>query len=621
MMAASTLTKQLLSVEQQARQAYAKAKQVGPGVVCAIIMCASWYRTDSKLAALGVGLVCWLLFRFAGFAWWARIRRTALVAADAPVPPIKQLWKTYKLEQKRLDYIQKHWASRCIMHGVHSNKQTPLLVDLKPTLESDFTARIPRTGFDPDDIKTKAPKIAKGLGCSGGIVVRETAAGMADITFNWSNPIRRELPLRDVPMPKNGGISFGVTEFGDPAELRMDASKVFVGVQGSGKSVGAEAALASLVTRGEYVRLRVSNPKKNEMRMFKEFEKRAMGRLEVRAYAESEADNIKLVTDAAHAMSVRAGMMKGRKLTKTSAENPLDILWLDEMMMLPKSVYKDGPYSPLGQIALAGRASLNVVWGCTQMFYASEFGSLRGLFDERILMRVKTSLQNDMVIEDATRRGALAHRIHPTLERGVGYIEDEHGQLTKFRAGKVEDEDLARTIRGLPIEGMATEAPKKDAKPTSQSVYFIEAAGTDLVKIGIAAVPKDRLRELQTASPHKLSILATMPGGKVAESRLHRHFAASRATGEWFHRTPELDALIADVQAGNGDAGGGGHTRLQQVRHMPTATREWVARNAHNITTRRDPEPSNKEIAAAMTPQQFPGTDFHGGQTAAVWSE
>jgi hypothetical protein len=553
---------------------------------------------------------------------WARKWRAQLIAAERDVPPLKALWKTYAKIQKRQEKLVADWPRLCHMNGLSaSNKQTPLLLDVKPTIDEDFTARIPRTGFDPDDIKAKAPKIAKGLGCAGGIVVRETAVGMADISFNWTNPIRRVLPLSDVQMPKNGGISFGVTEMGEPAELRMDASKVFVGVQGSGKSVGAEAALASLVSRGEYVRLRISNPKKNEMRMFKEFEKQMMGRLEVRAYAESGPDNVRMIKDAEAAMEARASVMKGRKLTKTSPENPLDILWLDEMMMLPKDVYKDGPYSPIGQIALGGRASLNVVWGCTQMFYASEFGSLRGLFDERILMRVKTALQNDMVIEDATRRGAAAHRIHPTLERGVGYIEDEHGQLTKFRAGKVEDEHLARTIRGLPIEGMATEAPKKtESKPTEQKVYFIEAQGTDLVKIGIAAKPSERLRELQTASPHRLAILATLPGGKPQESLLHRQFAAQRAAGEWFHRSPELDALIARAQAGDFDEPGEGSTRaaLRHVRNAPASARDWVTRNARSITTKRDPEPSNEELASGPV---LVGTDFHGGHTPAVWGE
>lgn len=503
-----------------------------------------FYAAPAQTVELGILLgMALIASRHIPFLWWARSWSKRLTAAGQEVPKLKELRPVYKTLTKRSEMLARRWPELCIMHGLHDRKRTPWLADLEPTLELDFKARIPRTGFDPDDIKAKSAKLAKGLGCGGGITVRETSVGSCDITFNWTNPIRRPLPLRELQMPLNGGIAFGHTEFGGPAELRIDASKTFVGVQGSGKSVGAEAALADLVRRGVYVRLRISNPKKNEMRMFSQFVKQSMGRLEVRAYAETEADNLQLVKDAVNAMEKRSQSMKGRKLVEPTRENPLDILWLDEMMMLPKDCFKNGPFSPLGQILVAGRASLNVVWGCTQMFYASEFGSLRGLFDERILMRVKTQIQNDMVIEDATKRGALAHRIHPSKEKGVGYIEDEHGELTKFRAAKVEDEDLERIIRGQVPEGMITQAARVEAP--EQRVYFIEAQGTDLVKIGIAAVPADRLRELQTASPHKLSIITTTPGGRELETRLHRRFAASRASGEWFHRTPELDALIA----------------------------------------------------------------------------
>lgn len=561
-------------------------------------------------------LLAWGAVHYGRFWWWARNWKAALRQAEREIPKASELAAVYKRVRERQDFLVRKWPELCQMNGLTAAKRIPLLYDVAPTVDEDFTARIPRTGFDPDDIKAKAPKIAKGLGCSGGIVVRETATGQADIAFNWTNPIRRELALRDLPMPVNGGIAFGVTETGEPAELRLDASKVFVGVQGSGKSVGAEAALASLVTRGEYVRLRVSNPKPPEMKMFQEFEKRSMGRLEVRAYAESAADNLQMIKDAAHAMRVRSGVMKGRKLTKTSAENPLDILWLDEMMMLPKEVFKDGPYGPLGQILVAGRASLNVVWGCTQIFYASEFASMKGLFDERVLYRVKTSVQNDMVIEDATKRGVAAHRIHPILERGVGYIEDKHGQITKFRSAKVEDHELARTIRGLPIEGMATEAPKRESAATEQAVYFIAAEGTDIVKIGIAAKPTERLKELQTASPHKLSILATMPGGKPRERQLHRQFAATRMTGEWFRRTPELDALIADAALGNVDP------MVSAMQHARNA-REWVTRNSRQLVPARKPrgvEPTNDELAGYQ-PEHVHGTDYDGLVSAAVWGE
>lgn len=77
-------------------------------------------------------------------------------------------------------------------------------------------------------------------------------------------------------------------------------------------------------------------------------------------------------------------------------------------------------------------------------------------------------------------------------------------------------------------------------------IYFIEAIGAGLVKIGFTERSvSDRLRELQTASPHRLRIAATVDGGLKEESRLHARFAHLAETGEWFRFGPEIHAAIA----------------------------------------------------------------------------
>ena len=53
-----------------------------------------------------------------------------------------------------------------------------------------------------------------------------------------------------------------------------------------------------------------------------------------------------------------------------------------------------------------------------------------------------------------------------------------------------------------------------------QSVYFIQA-GCGSIKIGIAANVKARLANLQTATPSKLTLLATREGGAVQEAASH----------------------------------------------------------------------------------------------------
>jgi len=76
-----------------------------------------------------------------------------------------------------------------------------------------------------------------------------------------------------------------------------------------------------------------------------------------------------------------------------------------------------------------------------------------------------------------------------------------------------------------------------------QLVYFI-ASESGPIKIGKAANPESRCKELQTSHHERLTILATCTGGSDVETAYHRRFAAHRLNGEWFERCPELLAEI-----------------------------------------------------------------------------
>lgn len=73
------------------------------------------------------------------------------------------------------------------------------------------------------------------------------------------------------------------------------------------------------------------------------------------------------------------------------------------------------------------------------------------------------------------------------------------------------------------------------AAPPGPLVYLIQAGGeAGPVKIGHAKDPTGRLRELQTASPEPLVLLATLPGGRPVEGQMHKWFASYHLRGEWF---------------------------------------------------------------------------------------
>jgi hypothetical protein len=71
-------------------------------------------------------------------------------------------------------------------------------------------------------------------------------------------------------------------------------------------------------------------------------------------------------------------------------------------------------------------------------------------------------------------------------------------------------------------------------------VYFIGEGFGQPVKVGWAADPQRRLRELQIGSPRRLAVLHARPGTKKDERALHHRLKASRLSGEWFEWSAPL---------------------------------------------------------------------------------
>lgn len=90
----------------------------------------------------------------------------------------------------------------------------------------------------------------------------------------------------------------------------------------------------------------------------------------------------------------------------------------------------------------------------------------------------------------------------------------------------------------------ATE-PENTRKRRRQSyVYFLQAEGDGLIKIGRTINPDKRVRELQTLAPSPLKLLALVEGGKDREREIHEMFVDARSHGEWFEPTPQLLRFI-----------------------------------------------------------------------------
>ena len=68
-------------------------------------------------------------------------------------------------------------------------------------------------------------------------------------------------------------------------------------------------------------------------------------------------------------------------------------------------------------------------------------------------------------------------------------------------------------------------------------LYLIQSDRTGAVKVGRSQDPSERLKQLQTASPHKLRIILVLQNQGHMEMRLHKRLARGRTQGgeEWFH--------------------------------------------------------------------------------------
>ena len=104
-------------------------------------------------------------------------------------------------------------------------------------------------------------------------------------------------------------------------------------------------------------------------------------------------------------------------------------------------------------------------------------------------------------------------------------------------------------------------------------IYFIEAVGMNLVKIGYTINPPKRFMAMLTASPAPLSLLGCIAGGPQKEAKLHAQLAEHRLHGEWFKMVPEVLSVVATADRQYG------HEFYNQVaRERGAALQEYLVK-------------------------------------------
>lgn len=86
--------------------------------------------------------------------------------------------------------------------------------------------------------------------------------------------------------------------------------------------------------------------------------------------------------------------------------------------------------------------------------------------------------------------------------------------------------------------------PEFDPRPSRGRIYFARSCYGGPIKIGTSYNLERRLMQLNVASVTPLCFLATMPGWREEEAKLHAQFSDALIHSEWYEPSPELMELI-----------------------------------------------------------------------------
>ena len=100
-------------------------------------------------------------------------------------------------------------------------------------------------------------------------------------------------------------------------------------------------------------------------------------------------------------------------------------------------------------------------------------------------------------------------------------------------------------VRGC-LPGVYLE-PDEEITDPEPLLYFVQDRRRE-IRIGVSGTLRYRLPALQKAHDQPLWLLTAVPGTEAIERSLVRHFAATRARGNWFYPTQELLQVVIDLK-------------------------------------------------------------------------
>ncbi len=122
-------------------------------------------------------------------------------------------------------------------------------------------------------------------------------------------------------------------------------------------------------------------------------------------------------------------------------------------------------------------------------------------------------------------------------ELGIkGTIEDRINNLLKVANENYKIEHKRRYDKYIKEK----KSKKKSAPNRGKELYLIINNDRKYLKIGVSVNTKDRIKNLQTSNPDKLSIMFALKNKSHLEKVLHKKFSHINKNGEWFDYSDEI---------------------------------------------------------------------------------
>lgn len=290
--------------------------------------------------------------------------------------------------------------------------------------------------------------------------IRESVPGEVVLQFATADPLAEIIAPFSVPslLPLTDAVAIrdylqrvpiGLRDDGDPWHLQVLGKHTLVaGAMGSGKGSVLWSTLRHLapLVRAGLVEVWTADAK-GGMEM-------GIGKPLFARFERKPAGIASMLTEAADWMEERATEfgLDGTRLHEPSRRHPLVLVVIDEIANLTaysEKGVKDSVLQSLGRLLSMGRAPAFSVFAALQD-PRKEVLTLRGLFPQRVALKLDTEQETDMVLGAGMYKlGALCDRIKdlPNTEQGVGYMKlDGVREPERVRACFQTDEDVRAMV-------------------------------------------------------------------------------------------------------------------------------------------------------------------------------